>query len=118
MTDHRTLLAQPSRAFLRHAWGVMYRHFTQVETEGKTFNPRVAYLHALYSFRDAALRASKTVSRDRAKVAHSTRPIHDPEKKLKAIQGLVNPPGGDHPLHSLTQKFEDEINRAKADAYT
>ena len=41
MADHRTLLAQPSRAFLRHAWGVMYRHFTQAETEEKTFNPRV-----------------------------------------------------------------------------
>ena len=113
------LLNTQTRAFLRHAWGVIYRHFTQVATDLTTFNPHVAYLHTLHSFRAATLRLAVTTSRDRHEIKYSTRPIIDPKKADEALTGLLAPrdPNTDPLSHPLSLPFQTALAQAETEAY-
>ena len=86
MRDNAGFLPPAVRAVIRHAWGHLYRHFTQVETDGKVFNANVALLHTLTSFRDAALRHCMIIRHAEARVKYSKRPVCMP--RASDVKGL------------------------------
>jgi hypothetical protein len=118
-TTTPTLLNTQTRALLRHAWGVVYRHFTQVDTDLPTFNPHVAFLHTLLSFRAATLRLAITTAQDRHKIRYSTLPISDPTKADEALTNLLAPrdPNTDPLSHPLSLPFQTALTQAEAEAY-
>ena len=71
-----------ARALLRHAWQHLYRHVTQVETNGTPFNVDVAILHTVKAFRDAALRAGMTIRHTQTRVRFGRRPVNPPEPRV------------------------------------
>jgi hypothetical protein len=108
------------RAILRHAWQVMYRHFTRVETDNLPFLWKVAYLHTVTTIRDAALRLVSTRQRNLTRVAHGMRPTNAPDVTCvkgilyteTSLAGTVYVP---YPP-SVATTYADEIARATADA--
>ena len=75
---HKKMGSMMARAILRHGWMVLYRHFTQVETNGTTFYHERTYLHTLTSVRSAALRKAKELAIAHARNAWSASDPHSP----------------------------------------
>ena len=98
----------------------MYRHFTQVDTDNTTFNPRTAFHHTLQSFQDAVLKLAVTTSRNRHKIKHSKRPINDPDTADEALEGLLaqRDDTTDPLSHPLSSTFQSALSHAEAEAYT
>ena len=90
----------------------------RVDLETIPFNPRVAYLHTLESYRSAALRLGVTYRHTTARVAYGKRNVRPP--MLEDIVGLVRTlrTGRDVTLIvtagrlELTDAFQGEIDRA------
>ena len=102
---------------LRHAWGVGYRHFTQVDTDLTTFNPHTAFLHTITSFNNATLRLATTTAQDRHKIKYSHRPINDPKKADEVLKDLLAPRDSNtDPLsHPLSLPLQTALAQAEAD---
>jgi len=107
---------------MRHAWQVMYRHFTRVETDNLPFLWKVAYLHVLTAIRDAALRLVTTRQRNLTRVAHGKRPTNVPDVAI--VKGILrtetNEDGKVHAPYppTVATAYADELARATADAKT
>ena len=88
MKSDRELISLRARAFVRHAWGHMYRHFVRVEVDDKPFIPAVVFYHTLTSFRDAALRLAMALRFTTARVAHGKRPVRPP--RPEHVIGIID----------------------------
>ena len=56
LRDRKTLLSEPSRAFLRHAYNQFYHDFSNVDLKAGALTPEATLSYALKSFRSAVLR--------------------------------------------------------------
>ena len=55
------LLTEPTRAFLRHAFGCLYDAFSQIDLANKPFIATLVFHETLLSFRSAVLRYAYTI---------------------------------------------------------
>ena len=67
------LLAEPIRAFLRHAYGCFYDAFSKVDLLKKLFTPTLVFHQTLLSFRSAVLRYGYTLRLHYIRKRFSTR---------------------------------------------
>ena len=105
-----------ARAILRHGWMVLYRHFTQIETNATTFYHERTYLHTLTSVRSAALRKAKELAIAHTRNAWSASEPHSPTgyhaSMAHEIAALVTIDATWKP--TITPSFAAEIALAEA----
>ena len=61
MKSRDNLLPEPTRAFLRHAFGCFYDSFSQIDLTNRPFIHTVVFHETLLSFRSAVLRYAHTI---------------------------------------------------------
>ena len=101
-------------AFVRHAYGVMYRDFSLVDTAGHRFVPVETFRRAVYSFRDAVFRYGESIRRFKIKRRFTHKKKHVPEDALTRFAQLITF-DADTYRHTLTPAFKAAITHAEGE---
>ena len=77
-------------AFIRHAYGNMYRAFTFVDTLGAAFNWKITFARTLRRFRAAVHRYGVSIKHFKAWRSHTTQKKHVPNSTLEQFKNLID----------------------------
>ena len=108
-----TLLPEPVRAFLRHAYNQFYHDFANVDIQGTIFTWQATFLSALRSFKRAILRYVGGIARLYATRMYSTLTEVVPQEARERFPQLVDI--GTEGDYALTDAFQSALTDAEAE---
>ena len=90
MSTNDKLASEPTRAFLRHAFGCFYDAFSQIDLTNKPFIHTLVFHETLLSFRSAVLRYAYTIRLLYIKRRFTSKKLKTPpEEARKRFTALV-----------------------------
>ena len=90
MSTNDKLASEPTRAFLRHAFGCFYDAFSQIDLTNKPFIHTLVFHETLLSFRSAVLRYAYTIRLLYIKKRFTSKKLKTPpEEARKRFTALV-----------------------------